>query len=179
MLSGKSVGVGECLTSAAFIAATSRRKRAIETANGFLSTPCRPTRTLRIRTQGSVSLVLFFPGFASRRAKRAEQEVAGAAGRVDHPERRGRSGRARGGSGSRPNSSIAGVERQVEDELLDELRGLQQREGLLGVLGQVLVEVAEEAGVPAGSLKSWTTGASRWPGCARTRADPWPHDETA
>ena len=34
----------------------------------------------------------------------------------------------------------------VEDELLDEDRGLQQRVGVLGVLGQILVQVAEEPG---------------------------------
>ena len=44
----------------------------------------------------------------------------------------------------RPNSAIAGVEGAIEDERLDEDRGLQQREPLLGVLGEVLVEVAEE-----------------------------------
>ncbi len=42
-----------------------------------------------------------------------------------------------------------GREREVEDELLDELGRLQQREALAGRLRQVLVEVAEEAGVEA------------------------------
>ena len=66
----------------------------------------------------------------------AEQEVARAAGRVDQLAASGR-----------PNSSIAGVERAVEDERLDEVRRLQQRVGFLRRLGEVLVEVAEEAGV--------------------------------
>ena len=35
----------------------------------------------------------------------------------------------------------------VEDEFLDELRGLQQGIGLLGVLGEVLVGISEKAGV--------------------------------
>jgi hypothetical protein len=41
-------------------------------------------------------------------------------------------------------------QRAVEDEFLDELGRLQQRVALAGGLGQILVEVAEEAGVPVG-----------------------------
>lgn len=39
-------------------------------------------------------------------------------------------------------------EREVEDELLDELRGLEQGVGLASRLGEVLVEVAKETGIP-------------------------------
>ena len=46
-----------------------------------------------------------------------------------------------------PYSASAGVERPVEDERLDEDRSLEQGEPLLRVLGEVLVEVAEEPGV--------------------------------
>ena len=64
----------------------------------------------------------------------AEQEVAGAAGGVDELE-------------AFEGPLFEGwFEGAVEDEFLDEDRGLQQRVGVLGVLGQVLVQVAEEAG---------------------------------
>ena len=43
------------------------------------------------------------------------------------------------------------LERAVEDEVLDEVGRLQQRVALLRRLGQVLVEVAEEAGAQLGS----------------------------
>ena len=46
------------------------------------------------------------------------------------------------------------LERAVEDELLDELRRLQQRVLLLRRLGEILVEVAEEARAQSGSVKS-------------------------
>lgn len=67
-----------------------------------------------------------------------EDEVARAAGGIDHLDH-----------------VVAELfdrrrEREVEDELLDELRGLEQGVGLASRLGEVLVEVAEEAGVPLG-----------------------------
>src|SRR5690606_39720232 len=65
----------------------------------------------------------------------AEEEVAAAAGRVD--QIRVVEAELRDG----------GLEGAVEDEALDEVRGLQQREALADALVQVLVEVAEEAGV--------------------------------
>ena len=65
-------------------------------------------------------------------AERAEQEVPGPAGRVDEPE-----------ALERPFLQRR-FQRPVEDELLDEDRRLQQRVGVLRVLGQVLVQVAEE-----------------------------------
>ena len=43
-----------------------------------------------------------------------------------------------------------GVEGVVEDELLDKLRGLEQGIGLAGGLGEILVEVPQEPGVPLG-----------------------------
>ena len=64
----------------------------------------------------------------------AEQEVPRPTGRVDHPE-----------AVERPLAQRR-LQRPVQDELLDELRRLQQRVGVLGVLRQVLVEVAQEAG---------------------------------
>ena len=66
--------------------------------------------------------------------ERAEQEVARPAGRVDEPE-----------ALQRPFLQRR-FQRAVEDELLHEDRRLQQRVGVLGVLGQVLVQVAEEPG---------------------------------
>ena len=65
----------------------------------------------------------------------AEQEVARPAGRVDHLE-----------AFERPLGERR-LQGAVEDELLDEDRRLEQRVPLLRVLGDVLVEVAEEAGV--------------------------------
>jgi hypothetical protein len=64
----------------------------------------------------------------------AEREVAGAAGGVNHPHVLV----AERVDGRR--------ERAVENEFLDENRGLQQREPFLRVFGQVLVEIAQEAG---------------------------------
>ena len=64
----------------------------------------------------------------------AQQEVPGPAGGVDELE------------AFEGPFFQRGFEGAVEDELLDEDRRLQQRVGVLGVLGQVLVQVAEEAG---------------------------------
>ena len=66
--------------------------------------------------------------------KAAEQEVAGAAGGIDHPhfaEAEGLDGRGEGA---------------VEDELLDEDGGLEEGVAFARGFGEVLVEVAEEAG---------------------------------
>ena len=68
----------------------------------------------------------------------AEEEVPGAAGEINHPhgfETKGRDGRR---------------ERAVENELLHEHRGLEQGVAFAREFGEVLVEVAEEAGVPFG-----------------------------
>ena len=60
-----------------------------------------------------------------------------------------------------------------EDELLDELRSLQKGVGLLSVLGEVLVKVTKEAGVPGlWSVKSWTISADSRLGPARRRSAP-------
>ena len=64
-----------------------------------------------------------------------QREVAGAAGGINHPHNLV----AERFDGRR--------ERAVENELFDELRGLQQSEAFLGVFGKVLVEVAQETGV--------------------------------
>ena len=64
--------------------------------------------------------------------------MAGAAGGVDEADAGEAELVERGGQGT------------VQDEFLDELRGLQQGEALLRVVGEVLVQVAEEAGVPCG-----------------------------
>ena len=64
-----------------------------------------------------------------------QEEVARAAGRVDHGHR------------PVPEGLDGRGQRQVEDELLHELRRLEQGVALAGGLGEVLVEVAEEAGV--------------------------------
>ena len=66
--------------------------------------------------------------------ERTEQEVPRAAGRVDQPHR------------CEPELLDCWVEGAVENELLDELRRLQQRVVLARLLGQVLVEVTEEPG---------------------------------
>lgn len=68
--------------------------------------------------------------------ERTQQEVAGAAGGIDQ----GRTGKAEGLDGRREGA--------VEDELLDEVGRLEQGVGVLGVLGQVLVEIAEESRRP-------------------------------
>ena len=77
----------------------------------------------------------------------AEQEVSRPAGRVDPLEPL-----------QRP--IVQGrFHRPVQDELLDEHRGLQQRERLPGVHGQVLVEVAEEPGGQFGVAQVVRRGA--------------------
>ena len=76
--------------------------------------------------------------FAQQPREGAEQEVAGAAGGIDEAEAGEAELVKRRGQGA------------VQDELLDELRGLQQGEALLRLVGEVLVQVAEEAGVPFG-----------------------------
>ena len=66
----------------------------------------------------------------------AEQKVPRAAGGVDQADRLVAEG------------LDGGLERAVEDEVFDEVRGLQQGVALAGGFREVLVEVAEEAGVP-------------------------------
>ena len=66
----------------------------------------------------------------------AEQEVARAAGRIDHPDL------------AEAELPDRGVERPVQDERLDELGRLEEGIALARRLGQVLVEVAEEARAP-------------------------------
>ena len=73
---------------------------------------------------------------------------------------------------SQPELLDRRLERAVEDELLDELRRLQQGVLLARRLGEVLVEVAEEAVSSAGSVKSWTS-------CAGVRVDPLPEARAA
>jgi hypothetical protein len=65
----------------------------------------------------------------------AEQEVPGAAGGIDHPHDLEAEGVDRR------------IERAVENELLDEVRRLEQGELLARGLGEVLVEIAEESRV--------------------------------
>ena len=59
-----------------------------------------------------------------------------ATGGIDHPQ-------------SRQTEGIFGLfQRVIEDEALDELRGLQQRVAFAHRLGEVLIEIAEETGIP-------------------------------
>ena len=70
------------------------------------------------------------------RAKAAKQKVPAAAGRVDHLE-------------AFEAELVDGrLQRAFEDELLDEDRRLEQGVLLAGGFGEVLVQVAQEAGVP-------------------------------
>lgn len=78
------------------------------------------------------------PPFLQHSGKAAQQEVAAAAGRVDHPQL------------LMPEFPDRRLEGAGEDPFLHEVRRLQQGEALAGVLRQILVEVAEEAGVPVG-----------------------------
>ena len=106
-------------------------------ANGLISTPVdRVQGTLHLRSFGGPRLAVE-PGVQQPR-KRAEQEVAGTTGGVDELGAR------------EPEFVERGRERAIQDELLDELRGLQQGEPFLRVVGKVLVQVAQEAGVPLG-----------------------------
>ena len=66
----------------------------------------------------------------------AEQKVAGAAGRIEHPHL---------AESELPNRR---GQRPVEDQRLHKFRRLQQRITLAGRLGQVLIQIAEKAGIP-------------------------------
>ena len=66
-------------------AASMRRKRAIATAKGFLSTPWTEVRALLISSHWSVSPDCVLPG-SQEAVECAEQEVAAAAGGVDDAE---------------------------------------------------------------------------------------------
>ena len=80
----------------------------------------------------------------------AEQEVPGPARRVDGPQpAQWFAVRVLGVLPHRAQAEFLdrGFQRQVEDELLDEFRGLQQGVRLAGVLAQLLVEVTEESRV--------------------------------
>lgn len=103
--------------------------------------PMTPTTVAVIRARPPFSRVaagLAALPFRHQAVKAAEQEVAGAAGGVDQAR------------GLVAELADRRGERAVEDEFLDELGRLQQRVALAGGLRQVLVEVAEEAGVPLG-----------------------------
>src|SRR6185369_1015636 len=67
--------------------------------------------------------------------KSAEEEVGGAAGRIDHPH-------------TLVAERLDGRRKcAVQDEFLDELRCLEQRVALLRLVRKILVKVAEETGV--------------------------------
>ena len=90
----------------ACMAAIMRRKRAIETAKGFLSTPWTDSRARAISTQ--LSLLLDCSCQAAGRRWKAPRRKwpLPQAGSITR-RRRGRSRRPRRGSGSRPNSLMA------------------------------------------------------------------------
>ena len=73
--------------------------------------------------------------FVEQAVEGAEQEMAGTACRIDQPHL------------GEPELRDRRRQRAIEDELLDELRRLQQRVLLPSGLGQVLVEIAEKARV--------------------------------
>ena len=83
-------------------------------------------------------------------AECAQKEVAASAGGVDDAQPAREVRVAKGGRRLKAELLDRGVEGVVEDELLDELRGLEEGVGLAGGLGEILVEVAQEAGVPVG-----------------------------
>ena len=108
MFSGKSTCSLRRSTPPARIAASIRRNLAIATANGFLSTPWTDDEGLADQLPLVGAGLLRFPG-RQQLAERAEQEVAAAAGRVDHAQAVRQVLVAVGrGRASRPNSSIAG-----------------------------------------------------------------------
>ena len=118
----------------ACIAVDDQPEPAIATANGLMSTPYTASSARCASTAGSVAGSRFGPQ-PEQPPERPQQEVARAAGRVDQPDRL----QAELVQGRR--------QRAVEDELLDELRRLQQGVLLAGRLGEVLVQVAQEARV--------------------------------
>ena len=111
----------------------SKRNRAIAAAKGLRSTPellqGRAARA-RERYRPAPASAIREAGGRNAPSRKCPEPQAGSISRTS----------------SRPNSSIAGVECAVEDEVLDELGRLQQRV-LLRRFGEVLVEVAEKARV--------------------------------
>src|SRR5215510_11402316 len=74
--------------------------------------------------------------FVEEALERPEQKVARAAGGVDEAHVL----EAEDGDGR--------FEGAVEDELLDELGGLEEGKALAGLLGEFLIQVSQEASVP-------------------------------
>ena len=119
-------------------AATINRNRAIATANGLMSTPQTPSSAFWAAT------ISLFSRFIQRWNSRAnppsrkcpEPHVGSIIRTV-----------------SSPNSSMAGFERAVEDELLDEHGRLQQGVLLLRLLGEFLIQVTQEPCVAALDLE--------------------------
>ena len=150
----------------AWSAATVRRKRAIATANGLRSTPWIASRAAWTRAWSLQAGGVLVPA-VQQSVEGAEQEVAGPAGRVDELE-------------AFERAFLQGwFQGAVEDEFLDEDRGLQQRVGVLGVLGQVLVQVAEETGGQRRVRKVVDERRRPRRGCARSRAAWSPRHRTA
>jgi hypothetical protein len=106
-------------------------------AKGLRSTPWMPCSARSARAR-SPSCGARRRQRSSRAVERAEQEVAGAAGGIDHAD-------------AVEAELVDGrLERAVEDEGFNEVGGLEQGVLLAGRCRQVLVEVAEEAGGATG-----------------------------
>ena len=111
------------------------RNLAIETAMGFLSTPCTDASALLTASQGSAVSRRLPPPF-QQATERAEEKGARAAHGVDDPQVR------------QPELVHGRLEGVIEDEFPDERRRLQQRVRRPLMLGQVLVKVTEETAYP-------------------------------
>ena len=104
------------------------------TAMGYLSTPWTDVSARRIWSQGTLS------GSACRHplqktAEGTEQEGAGATDRVDDPQ------------APKSEGIHRGPHRAIKDEVRHEARGLHKRVCLAVKFGEILVNVAKEAGV--------------------------------
>ena len=157
--------------------ASMSRKRAIATAKGFLSTPWTEVRASGISFHLSVSPDCVLPGLQET-VERTEEEVAAAAGGVDDAQAVREARVAMRGFGVQAELLDRGVERVLEDELLDELRGLKEGVRLVGV-SRGPGRGRQGSGCSSRRrVKSWTIWASAT-GRARTPAGPWRRRGTA
>ena len=106
------------------------------------------------RDDGVVDVLLRLHPLVEQAVECPEQEVPGTTGGVDQAQ-------------VLQPELVEGVgERSVEDELLDELRGLFQGVFLLGVFGQVLVQITQKTGLGSQILIDINQGLSRASGRA-------------
>lgn len=113
----------------------SRRNRAMATAKGLTSTPAICSSVRRASSRTFRARLVAQPA-SEDPAEGAEQKVTGAARGIDQLHL------------PIPDFLHRPVESTIEDELLHELRRLQESETFAGAFGEILIQIAEKARVP-------------------------------